>query len=116
MTFKSGSEYLSPITEPTRQRSKGKFVPNPKGPLREQVHEVMRFFHYAEGTEVTYWQWIVRDLRFHRRGNGAGRTNATDGAGEPAEAGTANCKRLKNGVNLRVAFSASPHSSALLGR
>jgi hypothetical protein len=27
---------------------------------------VMRFFHYSERTEETYWQWIVRFLKFHR--------------------------------------------------
>ena len=34
--------------------------------MREQVREVMRFFHYATRTEATYWQWIVRFLRFHK--------------------------------------------------
>lgn len=42
-------------------------TPNPQSTLREQVHEVMRFFHYAERTEATYWQWIERFLRFHRQ-------------------------------------------------
>jgi integron integrase len=27
----------------------------------------MRFFHYSQRTEETYWQWIVRYLRFHKR-------------------------------------------------
>ncbi len=26
----------------------------------------MRFFHYSQRTEDTYWQWIVRYLRFHK--------------------------------------------------
>ena len=30
-------------------------VPNPKAPLRAQIHEVMRFFHYSRRTEQTYW-------------------------------------------------------------
>ena len=42
-------------------------TPNPKAPLRQQVHEVMRFYHYAARTETAYWQWIVRFLR-HWRG------------------------------------------------
>ena len=50
-----------------RQRQRAQFLPNPKGTLREQVHEVMRFFHYSERTEDTYWQWIERFLRFHRK-------------------------------------------------
>ncbi|MBK9139600.1 MAG: integron integrase [Verrucomicrobia bacterium] len=35
--------------------------------MREQVQEVMRFFHYSQRTEDAYWQWIVRYLRFHKR-------------------------------------------------
>lgn len=69
---------LSPHTGSTRQnrdaaealqstRPRGKFLPNPKARLRDQVHEVMRFFHYSQRTEETYWQWIVRYLRFHRK-------------------------------------------------
>ena len=27
----------------------------------------MRFLHYSQRTEDSYWQWIVRFLRFHRR-------------------------------------------------
>ena len=60
MISKNRSEQLSAITEPARQRPKGKFVPNPKVPLREQVREVMRFFHYSQRTEETYWQWFHR--------------------------------------------------------
>src|SRR5688572_19803976 len=42
------------------------FIPNPKARLRDQVHEAMRFFHYARRTEEAYWGWITRFLRFHR--------------------------------------------------
>ena len=45
----------------------GKLVPNPKGRLREQFHEVARFKYLALRTEETYWQWVVRYLKFHRR-------------------------------------------------
>ncbi len=45
----------------------GRLRPNPKATLRQQVHEVMRFFHYSDRTEETYWQWMVRYLKFHRR-------------------------------------------------
>jgi integron integrase len=47
-----------------RQRSKASFQANPKLPLRGQMHEVMRFFHYSPRTEEAYWQWIVRFLRW----------------------------------------------------
>ena len=50
-----------------RQKALGKLTPNPKATLQEQVHEVMRFFHYSPRTEEAYWQWMVRFLRFHRR-------------------------------------------------
>ena len=35
------------------------FPPNPKAPLRQQLHEVMRFFHYSPRTEEAYRGWIV---------------------------------------------------------
>ena len=67
MISKVRPKFLSPIPEQTRQRRpKEKLVPNPKAKLREQLHEVMRFYHYSERTEETYWQWIVRFLKFHR--------------------------------------------------
>ena len=44
------------------RRPKEGLVPNPKAPLRAQIHEVMRFFHYSRRTEQTYWQWIHRYL------------------------------------------------------
>jgi hypothetical protein len=36
-----------------------KLVPNPKAKLRDQFHEVMRFKHFSERTEKSYWQWVV---------------------------------------------------------
>ena len=45
----------------------GKLVPNPKAKLRDQFHEVARFKYLAQRTEETYWQWVVRYLKFHRR-------------------------------------------------
>ena len=50
----------------TRRRARPKLTPNPKLRLREQVHEVTRFLHFSERTEETYWQWIVRFLKFYR--------------------------------------------------
>ena len=86
--FSSGSDSkLSPKLEHRRQRPSGRFQPNPKARWRDQLHEVMRFFHYSERTEETYWQWIYRFLKFHRRGNATDRAN---GAGGRAEAGTTN--------------------------
>ncbi|MBI3413804.1 MAG: phage integrase N-terminal SAM-like domain-containing protein [Verrucomicrobia bacterium] len=67
MISKASPDFLSPSTEQTRQRRpKEKIVPNPKAKLRDQLHEIMRFHHYSERTEETYWQWIVRFLKFQR--------------------------------------------------
>jgi len=44
--------------EGTKTTPRGGIIPNPKLRLREQVGEVMRFKHYSERTEETYWQWI----------------------------------------------------------
>ena len=61
-----------------RQRQRPLLTPNPQASLREQLHEVMRFFHYSERREETYRQWIERFLRFHRRPQGPA---AANGAG-----------------------------------
>ena len=57
----------SPSTPANRHPPREKLVPNPAAPLREQLREVMRFRHNSPRTEVTYWQWVERFLRFHRR-------------------------------------------------
>jgi integron integrase len=60
-------ENAPPLGPERRQRQRPQLLPNPQSTLRQQLHEVMRFFHYSERTEDTYWQWIERFLRFHRR-------------------------------------------------
>ena len=45
---------------------RGLFTPNPMLKLREQVHEVTRFFHYSPRTEEVYWHWMRRFLVIHR--------------------------------------------------
>jgi len=44
------------------------FLPNPKARLRDQFHEVARFRHLSPRTETAYWGWVVRFLKFHRKG------------------------------------------------
>jgi integron integrase len=56
-----------------RRSGRARFTPNRGLKLREQVREVMRFFHYSPRTEETYWHWIERFLRFHREGPVAGK-------------------------------------------
>jgi hypothetical protein len=72
MISKKWAGKLSPITEQTRHRPRQAFIANPQAPLRQQLREVMRFFHYSQRTEDTYWQWIVRYLRFHKRAGVSG--------------------------------------------
>src|SRR2546425_12267945 len=55
--------------KPPGRRGRELFTPNPKLKLQEQVHEVMRFFHYSPRTEETYWHWIRRFLEFCRDRN-----------------------------------------------
>ena len=43
----------------------GKFLPNPKLKLREQLGEVMRFKHFSHRTENAYWHWIKGFILFH---------------------------------------------------
>jgi integron integrase len=43
-----------------------KLLPNPKGRLQDQFHEVARFKHLSVRSETTYWEWVVRFLKFHK--------------------------------------------------
>jgi integron integrase len=47
---------------PVSQVKEG-LIPNPKGRLKEQFHEVCRFKHVAMRTEESYWPWVVRLVR-----------------------------------------------------
>ena len=58
---------VSHSTPAKRQPTRDKLIPNPAASLREQLREVMRFRHNSPRTETTYWQWIERFLRFHKR-------------------------------------------------
>lgn len=60
----------------------GKFLPNPKLRLREQLAEVCRYRHMSHRTEKAYWSWIQDFLRFWR---GRDRTDGPE-AGAPGEA------------------------------
>jgi|GEM_PF-1730106 len=46
--------------------TKPKFRPDPKIKLMDQVHQVLRYHHYAFRTEQTYSQWILRYIKFHQ--------------------------------------------------
>jgi hypothetical protein len=66
---------MKPVEEPPlglstapRRAGREKFRPDRSKRLRDQVHQVMRYFHYSWRTEEAYWHWIERFLRFHKRG------------------------------------------------
>jgi len=43
----------------------GRFLPNPKLKLREQLTEVCRFRHMSHRTESAYWHWMKGFILFH---------------------------------------------------
>lgn len=45
------------------------FLPNPNAPLKEQFHEVAAFKHLSGRSQDAYWSWVVRFLKFHRKGS-----------------------------------------------
>ena len=51
---------------PTGKRL-GKLIPNPNAKLKDHFHEVARFKYLSGRTEATYWQWVLRFIKFHRR-------------------------------------------------
>jgi integrase len=54
------------------------------------LHEVCRFLHYSDRTEVSYGQWMVRFLKFHRRPTpGPAKEGRRDGWRHPRELGAA---------------------------
>jgi integrase len=55
-----------PATDKGCKCAEGRFAANPKARLRDQLHEVARFRHLSSRTESTYWEWVVRYLKFHR--------------------------------------------------
>jgi len=45
----------------------GRFLPNPKLKLREQLAEVCRFRHLSHRTENAYWHWMKGFILFHNK-------------------------------------------------
>lgn len=96
MISKGKVRNLSHNTGQTPQRPKERFLPNPRSPLRQQVHEVMRFFHYSDRTEETYWQWIARYLRFHRKAGGRSQQVGTEGETPAGQGGAGRAAQWRN--------------------
>ena len=53
--------YQQPHLENTTRPPLDKLLPNPKGTLKDQFHEVARFKHLSSRTETSYWEWVVRN-------------------------------------------------------
>jgi hypothetical protein len=53
------------ITTMNQVKVLGRFLPNPKLKLREQLAEVCRFRHFSHRTESAYWHWIKGFILFH---------------------------------------------------
>ena len=85
-------------------RPLGKLVPNPKARLREQFHEVARFRYLSGRTETTYWQWVVRYLKFHRQ-NGQWR--------HPRELAAKDIAAFLSDLSLHQKVAASTQAQAL---
>src|ERR1022692_4048467 len=56
-----------PLPVNAAQAPLGPLLPNPKTRLKDQFHEVARFRHLSFRTETTYWEWVVRFLKFHKQ-------------------------------------------------
>ena len=89
-------------------------TPNPKAPLRQQLREVMRVFHYSHRTELAYWHWIARFLRFARLPTGA-----SDGSGgapgwrHPRDLGAAEVAAFLTHLATDLNVAASTQNQAL---
>ena len=96
-------------------RPLGKLVPNPKARLRDQFHEVCRFKYFSERTETSYWQWVVRYLKFHRTQEGT-RWNASlpnQGWRHPKELGGPEVAAFLSDLANRQQVAAATQAQAL---
>lgn len=102
----------------------GKFLPNPKLKLREQLAEVCRYRHMSHRTEGAYWHWIRDFLRFHRGkiqvsgGAGAAREDARptgNGWKHPRELGPAEVRDYLSYLAVERKVAAATQRQALNG-
>jgi len=108
MSSTSESSHYREYGDGTRRPREG-FVPDPKAPLRVQVHQVMRFGRYSPRTEESYWAWISRFLRFHR-------TRQKDGSWRwrhPRLLGAAEVQAFLSHIAVALKVSASTQNQCL---
>ena len=78
----------------------GRFLPNPKLKLREQLAEVCRFRHMSHRTEEAYWHWMKGFILFH-------------GKRHPREMGAPEVQAYLSYLAVRGRVSASTQNQAL---
>lgn len=74
----------------------GKFLPNPKLKLREQLAEICRYRHMSHRTENAYWCWIRDFLRFQR------------GKAEPGEKGKFSTSNVQFPTSMAEVAAGTP--------
>ena len=91
----------------------GKLVPNPKAWLQEQFHEVARFKYFSRRTEDSYWQWVVRYLKFHRQPTRDASREGNNGWRHPREMGGAEVAAFLSDLAMRQKVAAATQAQAL---
>ncbi|HLP77041.1 MAG TPA: site-specific integrase, partial [Candidatus Paceibacterota bacterium] len=89
------------------------FLPNPKARLRDQFHEVARFKHLSLRTEQTYWDWVVRFLKFHRNHSAAVTDAPLQGWKRPQEMGAGEVRNFLAHLAVTRNVAASTQNQAL---
>ncbi len=92
---------MYPDIKLANMENKPKFHPNPKLKLMEQVCEVLRYHHYANRTEQTYSQWILRFIHFF-----GGKTH-------PRDLGVRDVERFLSDLAVKQKVSSSTQRQAL---
>ena len=96
-------------------RRLGTLVPNPHARLRDQFHEVCRFKYFSPRTEDSYWQWVVRFLKFHRTPDGLQGNAALPNHGwrHPKELGATEVAAFLSDLANRQRVAAATQAQAL---
>ena len=92
-----------------------RLLPNPKAKLRDQFHEVARFQHLSLRTEETYWEWVVRYLKFHRGKMAAVADTPLQGWRHPLEMGAAEVREFLTHLAVERKVAVSTQNQALNG-
>jgi integrase len=92
-----------------------RLLPNPKAKLKDQFHAVARFKHLSLRTELTYWEWVVRYLRFHRGKIAAAAGAPLQGWRHPLEMGAPAVRAFLTHLAVERKVAVSTQNQALNG-